>query len=65
MNQYEQYMVQAERWELKEAFDNFFGDARKYLHMRIDDPFTVEIHFIMDGIWNEQIRKPCQIYSND
>lgn len=58
-------MEQAEQWELKESFDNFFGDVRKYLHMRSDNPFNVEIHLIMDGIWNEQIRKPCEIYSND
>lgn len=56
------YKINAQRWEMKEAFDNFFVDAKQYLKLRWDDKFNVEIHMIMDGIWKEQISKPSQFY---
>lgn len=62
---YDLYKTNAERWEQKEAFDNFFGFAKKYLEVRYDDEFNMEIHKIMDGIWAEQITKPSQFYVTD
>ncbi len=58
-------MENAKSWELKESFDNFFGDAKQYVNLRNDDEFTTEMHSIMDLIWKEQISKPSQIYTND
>lgn len=65
MSLYEQYKMNAERWAMKEAFDQFFGDADQYVHIRIDDEFKLEMHYIMDLIWKEQISKTPQIYTND
>lgn len=65
MQRYEKYKKNAERWEMKEAFDNFFGKVKRYMKMRIDQRFNKEINFIMDQIWTEQIRKPSQYYVTD
>ncbi len=62
---YESYKMNAERWAMKEAFDDFFGFASQYLHMRIDNQFNKEIYDIMAQIWEEQIHKPSQIYVTD
>ena len=65
MSQYENYVMNAERWAIKEAFDEFFDKATEYTHMRNDDEFNHELKFIMDLIWEEQITMPSQIYTND
>lgn len=62
---YQSYKENAERWEQKEAFDNFFGDASVYVKLRLDDEFNKEIHMIMNEIWTEQISKPSQFYVTD
>ncbi len=65
MSVYEQEVMNAERWAMKEAFDEFFEKAKGYLQLRFDDEFNIEIHYVMDLIWKEQISKPSQIYTND
>jgi len=62
---YEQYKMNAERWAMKEAFDQFFEDAEHYVNIRNDNQFKLEMHYIMDLIWKEQISKTSQIYTND
>ncbi len=57
------YKENAERWQVKEAFDNFFGNVQKYLHMRKDNEFNSEIQIIMDQIWKKQLKNPSQFFS--
>lgn len=61
---YEMYKQNAERWQMKEAFDNFFHEkAKPYLRLTFDDQFNKEIHFIMDQIWSFQMKNPSQFFS--
>ncbi len=57
------YKENAERWEIKEAFDNFFVNVQKYLRMRKDNEFNNEIQLIMDQIWKKQLKNPSQFFS--
>jgi hypothetical protein len=64
MGDYEMYKANAERWQIKEAFDNFFiKKASPYLRMRNDNEFNNEIHYIMDQIWAKQLKNPSQFFS--
>jgi len=61
---YEMYKENAQRWQIKEAFDNFLIEkASPYLRLRNDIEFNKEIQYIMDQIWINQLKNPSQFFS--
>ena len=44
-----------QRYEMKEAYDNFFNPSNEYLRTRIDYEFVIERIFIIKMIWKNQV----------
>lgn len=44
-----------EKYEMKEAYDNFFKPSNDYLRTRIDPEFVIERIFIIKMIWKKQV----------
>ena len=44
-----------EKYEMKEAYDNFFKPSNDYLSTRVDPEFVIERIFIIKMIWKNQV----------